>query len=69
MKASVNIHYHKCEKCIGYYFMPCGCSIGNTWCVDCKPHQEILKQHPMPEVDLNEEKNEQVILAKLAASR
>lgn len=54
----INIHYHKCAHCQGYYFMPCGCAVGNTWCNDCKEDQAILKENKFyPEVNLADDQH------------
>lgn len=62
---NIEINYHKCDNCSGYYFMPCGCSLGDTWCVDCEPYQKIIKSNPCPIPELSVDNNVSVMLDKL----
>lgn len=64
MSINVDIHYHKCDNCPGFYFLPCGCAIGHTWCIDCRKDQEEMQRNPVETIVLDDDKNVQNILAE-----
>ena len=63
--SGIDIRYHKRDNCAGYYFMPCGCAIGDTWCFSCKNDQLAIQANPIPEISLTPENNVHNILKQL----